>query len=80
MQREVACEAEYRLTLPSKPVFRRASLPLQPSAIPTATVAASQPSDRGSLLTWRSPPQLILSPSRDEARERRHVELNYVPR
>jgi len=75
MQREVACKPEYRLTLPVKPAFRRASLPLQSSVIPTATVAASQPSDRGSLLTWRSPPQLVLSPSRDEAREKRHMLL-----
>ena len=75
MQRKVACKPEYRLTLPVKPAFRRASLPLQSSVIPTATVAASQPSERGSLLTWRSPPQLVLSPSRDEAREKRHMEL-----
>jgi len=55
MQREVACKPEYRLTLPVKPAFRRASLPLQSSVIPTATIAASQPSDRGSLLTWLEP-------------------------
>jgi len=40
-----------------------------------ATVTTEQMSGRGNLLTWRSPPQLTLSPSREEAREKRHAEL-----
>ena len=75
MQKEVACKPEYRLSHPPRPEFRRASLSLQPSALPMTTVATGQASDRRKLQTWRSPPQLTLSPSREEARERRQVEL-----
>jgi len=74
-QKEVACKPEYRLSHPPRPEFRRASLSLQPSALPMTTVATGQASDRRKLQTRRSPPQLTLSPTREEARERRQVEL-----
>jgi len=72
---QMSCKPEYRLNHPPRPEFRRTSQPLQPLALPMAMVATGQASVRQELQTWRSPPQLTLSPSREEARERRHAEL-----
>ena len=78
MQKQAACKPEYRLNHPSRPEFRRTSQPLQPLALPRATVTTGQASVRRDLLAWRSPPQLTLSPSREEAGERRHAELRSI--
>ena len=61
---------------PPRPEFRQATSNVQLPALSLTSVATGQPIGRGSLLAWRSPPALSLSPSGEEARQRRHAELS----
>ena len=75
MQKQVACKPEYRMVPPPRPEFRRAPQLLQPLALPRAAVTTGQASVGRHLLAWRNPPQLTLSPSREESRMKRLTEL-----
>ena len=76
MQKQVACRPEYRMSPPPRVEFPQATAFIPPPASPLAMTMSSHPDDiQSGVGGWRDPVPLTLSPSRQEARDQRHAQL-----